>query len=107
MMIGGIMIACDCNVKDKYGNQVYDSDGSKKLNNKRLIGGIVLAACGEIISITVPLVIYSNRISKRAEALTKLNKRQADKLSNKGKMSINPDINPIQGTVGMRTTITF
>lgn len=107
MMIGGIMIACDCNVKDKYGNQVYDSDGSKKLNNKRLIGGIVLAACGEIISITIPVVINSIRTSKRAEALTKLNKRQADKLSNKGKMSINPDINPIQGTVGMRTTITF
>ena len=107
MMIGGIMIACDCNVKDKYGNQVYDSDGSKKLNKKRLSGGIVLAACGEIISITVPLVIYNNRTSKRAEAFTKLNKRQADKLSNKGKMSINPDINPIQGTVGMRTTITF
>lgn len=107
MMIGGIMIACDCNVKDKYGNQVYDSDGSKKLNNKRLIGGIVLAACGEIISITIPVVINSIRTSKRAEALTELNKRQADKLSNKGKMSINPDINPIQGTVGMRTTITF
>lgn len=107
IMIGGIMIACDCNVKDKYGNQVYDSDGSKKINSKRLIGGVFLAMCGEVISITVPLVIYNNRTSKRAEAFTKLNQRQASKLRDKGKMSINPDINPIQGTVGMRTTITF
>lgn len=107
MIASGIVMLCDLDMKDKYGNQLYDSKGLKKLNNGKLAGGIILAMCGEVIAITVPIVISSNRTAKRAEALAQLNERQSSKLSRKGKMSISPAMNSVERGLSMCATLTF
>lgn len=107
MMVGGIVMVTDFNIRDEYGNQLYEQDGSKKVNMSKLIGGIFLIACGEVVAISIPVVVSQKRTSKRDKALRELNEQQAHKLSQKGIMSISPMVNPSDGVLGMSTTITF
>ncbi len=107
MMIGGIIMCCDCSKKDANGNQVYDSDGTKAINNGKLVGGIILMLTGEMTMIIPPCLIYSSRVGKRRAAMAELNRENMRRLERKAVMSIQPDIDPANQSLGLNASIRF
>lgn len=108
MLISGIHQISGCNIKDEYGNYVYDSDGAKKINNAKFNRGVALGVIGYFTMLIPPIAIPSIISSKKAAAYTKLNRENLQKLKNKGAMrlSLAPMVD-INETFGLSANIQF
>lgn len=90
MLTGGIIMIAGCNEKDANGNDIYESDGSRKVNNGKLIGGVILALIGSEAAWIAPWLISTHRIGKRNKAYSEFNRENMTRLQRKATLSVSP-----------------
>lgn len=90
MLTGGIIMIAGCNEKDANGNDIYESDGSRKVNNGKLIGGVILALIGSEAAWIAPWLISTHRIGKRNKAYSEFNRENMIRLQHKATLSVSP-----------------
>lgn len=90
MLTGGIIMIAGCNEKDANGNDIYESDGSRKVNNGKLTGGVILALIGSEAAWIAPWLISTHRIGKRNKAYSEFNRENMNRLQRKASLSVSP-----------------
>lgn len=107
LMTYGIICLGDLDLKDDYGNIIYEGD-HKKLNSKKMLFGVISTVCGALTTAIGPGIISGNRIAKRSQALGRLNNQQSQKLRKKQNLlSLSPLFEPTTQSFGLNTSITF
>lgn len=109
-VVGGIILLSDLNVYDKDGNVKYDSDGYKKFNTGKCVGGIILTMIGAQGSWMIPYFMSGHRATKRNLAYSDLNKASMEKMQRKATLMLSPVIDTdTQGELsfGVGARLTF
>lgn len=107
MMTGGIMICSNATKKDANGNPVYDEDGIKEVDTGKIVGGVFSIVAGIITMELFPVIISQNRINRRSLAFAALNLENMQRLEQKAKLSIQPDIDSGNKSLVLNTNIKF
>lgn len=109
MLSKAVKLLRDGRMKDEFGNEIQNPDGSYQTNDKNITNGVLLGVGAEIIAIFTFVGTPTSWISKREKAYMEINRRNIEKLRQKAKasMSVSPTYSAENKAMGAAINIQF